>query len=77
MNVGTGVETSIRETAEIVAEAVGFTGEIEWDTSMPNGQPRRSLDASKATDLFGFLAHTPLREGVTRTVDWYRSQLTS
>jgi GDP-L-fucose synthase len=75
VNVGTGVETSIRETAEIVAEAVGFTGEIEWDTSMPNGQPRRSLDPSRATDLFGFRAQVPLREGITRTADWYRTQL--
>ena len=74
VNLGTGVETSIRETAEIVAEAVGFTGKIEWDTSMPNGQPRRSLDPSRAADLFGFRAQIPLREGVARTVDWYRAQ---
>lgn len=72
VNLGTGVETSIRETAEIVADAVGFTGEIHWDTSMPNGQPRRSLDSSRAADLFGFEAEVPLREGIERTVDWYR-----
>ena len=48
VNLGTGVETSIRELAETVAELTGFSGEIRWDTSMPNGQPRRSLDASKA-----------------------------
>ena len=72
VNVGTGVETSIRETAEIVAEAVGFTGEIEWDTSMPNGQPRRSLDSSRARELFAFEAEVPLREGIARTVAWYR-----
>ena len=77
VNLGTGVETSIRETAEIVADAVGFTGEIEWDTSMPNGQPRRSLDPSRATDLFGFRAQIPLREGVARTVEWYRAQRTA
>ena len=53
VNLGTGVETSIRETAELVAEAVGFTGAITWDTSMPNGQPRRSLDTSRARELFG------------------------
>jgi len=73
VNMGTGVETSIRETAEIVAEAVGFTGEIRWDTSMPNGQPRRSLDSSRAADLFGFKAQVPLREGIARTVSWYRA----
>ena len=72
VNLGTGVETSIRETAEIVADAVGFSGEIRWDTSMPNGQPRRSLDSSRAADLFGFRAQVPLREGIERTVAWYR-----
>jgi GDP-L-fucose synthase len=72
VNLGTGVETSIRETAELVADAVGFTGRITWDTSMPNGQPRRSLDASRARELFGFQARTPLREGIERTVAWYR-----
>jgi GDP-L-fucose synthase len=72
VNLGTGVETSIRETAEIVAEAVGFEGRIVWDTSMPNGQPRRSLDTSRATELFGFTAKTSLRDGIARTVAWYR-----
>jgi GDP-L-fucose synthase len=75
VNLGTGVETSIKETAEIVAEAVGFSGEIQWDTSMPNGQPRRSLDPSRARELFGFNAQVPLREGIARTVAWYRSQI--
>ena len=74
VNLGTGVETSIRETAEIVADAVGFSGEIRWDTSMPNGQPRRSLDSSRAAELFGFRAQVPLREGIARTVAWYRAQ---
>jgi GDP-L-fucose synthase len=72
VNLGTGVETSIREVAELVAEQVGFEGEIVWDTSMPNGQPRRSLDASRARELFGFVAQTPLRDGIARTVAWYR-----
>ncbi len=74
VNLGTGVETSIREVAETVAELTGFRGEIVWDTSMPNGQPRRSLDATKAERLFGFKARTGLREGLERTVSWYRSQ---
>jgi GDP-L-fucose synthase len=72
VNLGTGVETSIRETAELVAELVGFQGSIVWDTSMPNGQPRRSLDPSRARELFGFEAKTPLRDGIARTVAWYR-----
>ena len=73
VNLGTGVETSIREVAETVAELTGFRGEIVWDASMPNGQPRRSLDATKAEHLFGFTARTGLREGLERTVAWYRS----
>ena len=72
VNLGTGVETTIRETAELIAELTGFEGEIVWDTSMPNGQPRRSLDTSRARDLFGFEARTPLREGLERTIVWYR-----
>ena len=73
VNLGTGVETSIRELAGTVAELTGFSGEIRWDTSMPNGQPRRSLDASKAERLFGFTAETSLREGLERTIAWYRA----
>jgi GDP-L-fucose synthase len=74
VNLGTGVETSIRRTAELVAAVIGFEGQITWDTSMPNGQPRRSLDASRAKELFGFEARTPLREGLEKTVAWYREQ---
>jgi GDP-L-fucose synthase len=73
VNLGTGVETSIRELAETIADVTGFEGEIVWDTSMPNGQPRRQLDASRAQELFGFRARTPLREGIERTVAWYRA----
>jgi GDP-L-fucose synthase len=73
VNLGTGVETSIRELAETVADLTGFEGEIVWDTSMPNGQPRRSLDASRAEELFGFRAKTRLRDGLERTIAWYRS----
>ena len=74
VNLGTGVETSIRELAETIADVTGFEGEIVWDTSMPNGQPRRSLDASRAEELFGFRARTALRDGLERTVAWYRAQ---
>ena len=74
VNLGTGVETTIRDLAETIADITGFEGEIVWDTSMPNGQPRRSLDASRAEELFGFRARTGLRDGLERTVAWYRAQ---
>ncbi len=72
VNLGAGKEISIRELAELVADVVGFRGKITWDTSMPNGQPRRSVDATRARELFDFEAQTPLREGLERTVAWYR-----
>ena len=72
VNLGTGVETTIRELAETIAELTGFEGEMVWDTTMPNGQPRRQLDASRAAELFGFHARTSLRDGLLRTIDWYR-----
>jgi GDP-L-fucose synthase len=72
VNLGTGAEISIRELAELVAEVTGFDGRVTWDTSMPNGQPRRSLDASRAAELFGFRARTALRDGLAQTVAWYR-----
>jgi len=74
VNIGAGKEISIRELAELIAELTGFTGEITWDESMPNGQPRRSLDASRAKEQFGFEARTSLREGLERTIAWYRAQ---
>jgi GDP-L-fucose synthase len=73
VNLGTGVETSIGELAELLAELTGFDGEIVWDASRPNGQPRRQLDTSRAKELFGFEARTPLREGLERTIAWYRA----
>ena len=75
VNIGAGKEISILDLAELVAELTGFSGEIRWDESMPNGQPRRSLDASRAKELFGFEARTPLRDGLERTIAWYRSQV--
>jgi GDP-L-fucose synthase len=72
VNLGTGEEPSIRELAALIADLTGFEGEIAWDTSMPNGQPRRSLDSSRARELFGWEARTPLREGLERTIAWYR-----
>jgi GDP-L-fucose synthase len=72
VNLGTGEEVTIRTLAELIAELTGFSGELVWDTSKPNGQPRRRLDVSRAENLFGFRARTPLREGIERTVAWYR-----
>ncbi len=72
VNVGTGEEISIRELAELIAELSGFDGSIRWDTSRPNGQPRRKLDTSRAEALFGFTAQVGLREGLAETVTWYR-----
>jgi GDP-L-fucose synthase len=74
VNIGTGQEISIKALAELIASLTGFSGEVRWDASMPNGQPRRSLDASRARELFGFEAQTPLREGLERTIAWYRAQ---
>ena len=73
VNLGSGSEISIRELAELVADVAGFEGEIEWDASKPNGQPRRNLDVSKAEQLFGFRARTALRDGLERTVALYRA----
>jgi GDP-L-fucose synthase len=75
VNVGTGAEISIRELAETIGELTGFEGRIVWDTSMPNGQPRRAIDASRAEAAFGFRARTPLREGLEQTIAWYRDQV--
>ena len=72
VNLGTGEEISIRELAELVRSATGFSGRIRWDASKPNGQPRRKLDTSRAEELFGFTASVPLRDGIARTVAWYR-----
>jgi nucleoside-diphosphate-sugar epimerase len=70
---GTGEEISIRELAELIAELTGYDGEIVWDTTKPNVQPRRKLDVSRAEDLFGFRAGTSFRDGLERTIAWYRA----
>ena len=75
VNLGTGAEISISETVELVAELTGFEGEIVWDTSKPNGQPRRRLDTSRADALFGFRANIGLRDGIERTVAWFRAHI--
>ena len=73
MNLGAGKEISIGDLAELISDVTGFEGRIVWDTEKPNGQPRRSVDATRARELFGFEAQTPLREGIERTVAWYRA----
>jgi GDP-L-fucose synthase len=73
VNLGTGREISIRDLAGLVAELTGYDGEIRWDASRPNGQPRRSLDTSRARELFGFTATTTFRDGLQQTIDWYRA----
>lgn len=74
VNIGAGEETSMKELAELIAELTGFRGRIVWDTRRPQGQPRRRLDTSKAAERFGFRASTPLREGLKRTIAWYRDE---
>jgi GDP-L-fucose synthase len=76
VNIGTGREISIRELAETIAAATGFQGEIVWDTSRPDGQPRRALDVARAEREFGFRAEVSLEEGIRRTVEYYREHLT-
>jgi len=77
VNVGIGSEISIRELAELIAELTGYEGELVWDTSKPNGQPRRCLDTERAEQLFGFRAKTQFREGLERTVAWYQEALSA
>jgi len=72
VNVGAGFEISIRALAELVAELTGFGGRLLFDPSKPDGQPRRSLDVSRARRAFGFEAVTDFRDGLRRTIDWYR-----
>jgi GDP-L-fucose synthase len=71
VNLGSGEELAIRELAELIAELSGFEGRIAWDTSKPNGQPRRKLDTTRAEREFGFHSSTTFREGLRKTIDWY------
>jgi GDP-L-fucose synthase len=75
-NIGSGSETTIRELAETIAKLTDFQGEIVWDTSKPEGQPRRRLDITKAERFFGFKAGTSLEEGLRKTIQWYLAQRT-
>jgi GDP-L-fucose synthase len=73
VNLGTGEEIAISDLAQLVAELTGFEGGISWDTSRPNGQQRRRLDVTRAAALFGFEAQIGLREGLERTIAWFRA----
>ena len=75
VNVGTGVETRIRDLAEAIRELSGFEGEIVWDTSKPDGQPTRYLDVSRARERMGFEAEVPLEEGLRRTIESFEAEL--
>jgi GDP-L-fucose synthase len=74
VNLGVGREITIRALVELIARLTGFVGEIRWDPSKPDGQPRRALDTSRARDLFGFEARTGFEEGLKRTIDWYERE---
>lgn len=71
VNIGSGNEISIKDLATVTAKATGFAGEIIWDTSQPNGQPRRRLDVSRAKERFDFVAKTSFADGLAKTVAWY------
>ncbi len=71
VNLGAGMEISIKQLAELVKKKTGFKGQIVWDTSKPNGQPRRMLDVSRAKEYFGFAAQMPFEDGLQHTIDWY------
>ena len=73
INLGVGKEITIRELVDLIARLTGYDGEIVWDTSKPDGQPRRCLDAERAKHEFGFEARTSLVKGLKSTIDWYRS----
>lgn len=73
VNLGTGEEITIRNLAAMIAAEIGFTGRIGWDTSMPNGQPRRCLDVNRAKQLFGFQAKHSLQDGLKKTIQWFHA----
>jgi len=74
VNLGAGFEITIRELAELICALAGFDGKIKWDTSKPDGQPRRCLDTNRAKKEFGFVARTDLQEGLKRTIEWYSNE---
>ena len=75
LNIGSGKEIRIRDLVDLIAGLIGYDGEIRWDTSKPDGQPRRYLDVSRAKREFEFVAETDFEEGLRQTIDWYMGQL--
>lgn len=71
VNIGAGFEIKIKDLAELIVEYTGFEGRLAWDTTKPDGQPRRMLDVTRAEREFGFIAATSFEEGLRRTIDWY------
>jgi len=76
VNIGAGFEITVRDLVAKIVDLTGFTGEVRWDTSQPDGQPRRCLDTSRAKACFGFEARTDFDEGLRRTIAWYREHRT-
>jgi GDP-L-fucose synthase len=75
VNIGTGYEISIKDLVDLICQLMGYSGRIVWQTDQPNGQPRRCLDTRRAKRSFGFIARTPLKEGLKQTIEWYRTQV--
>jgi len=75
VNLGSAFEISIKDLLELIARLTGFSGEIVWDTTKPNGQPRRKLDTSRAKAKFGFESQTSFEEGLKQTIEWYKKTL--
>jgi len=75
VNIGAGFEMSIRDLTSLIARLCGFKGKIQWDTTKPDGQPRRMLDTNKAWKEFGFKAGTDLATGLGKTIEWYKNNL--
>ena len=77
VNLGSGMEIEIRELVPQIAELMGFRGDILWDPTKPDGQPRRCLDTSRAVREFGFRAKVSFQEGLKRTIDWFNETIRS
>lgn len=75
VNLGSGMEISIKDLVELIARLTGFEGKLVWDPSKPNGQPRRRLDVSRAEREFGFKAQVGFEEGLKRTIEWYKTRM--
>jgi GDP-L-fucose synthase len=73
VNIGAGFEITIKDLVDLIVKLTGFKGKVVWDTSKPDGQPRRRLDTSKAEKEFGFKAKTNFNEGLKKTVEWYKN----